>query len=121
MILAITHPKVESRDCAHCQSFIYNEATGEPEMWEGKPYRRGKVPTPCQTDVGCPKGSPDAGIALSDRNRMAWNFNRRCKAVGRWPEDPIVEMNAAIIAAAEADGEVIRERERARRQRPANP
>ena len=120
MILRITQPKVAFRDCTHCQAFVYDEATGEPEYFRGKPLPRGNTLPPCKTAAGCPKGSPDAGIALSDKNERAIAFHRRCEAVGRWPADPIVEMNAAIIKAAEVAGEAIRERERAAR-RPANP
>lgn len=119
MILQITHPEIAFRDCASCQAFFYDDS-GKIVLYDGKPYPRGKVPTPCKTSAGCPKGSPDAGIALSDKNRQALAFHRRCKAVGRWPDDPIVTRNAAVIESAEAEGEIIRERERVRRERENN-
>lgn len=50
----------------------------------------------------CPKVSPDADIALWPHNQAAYEHYLRCKAVGRFPEDSIVEANAANIAEVEA-------------------
>lgn len=119
MVLTITHPEVAFRDCTLCQAFVY-DGDGNPEYFRGKPLPRGKIPTPCLTAAGCPKGSPDAGIALSKRNLRALTFHRRCEAVGRWPHDAMVERNASIIKGAEAEGDrILQERERVRRKRQA--
>ena len=59
--------------------------------------------TPCAT---CPKESPTAGKELTEQNWLAWNFDRECKAVNSWPNDPIVRRNAAIIRDVEESLEV---------------
>jgi len=123
VILGATHPKVAFRNCQHCLAFVYDETTGAPYQWRGQPYPRGETKPPCQTAAGCPKGSPDSEVALSERNRRALVFHRRCEAVGRWPEDPIVERNAVVIQAAEREAEHLlreRTRERTRRKRPGD-
>jgi hypothetical protein len=120
VILVVTHPEVAFRDCAHCLAFVY-DGDGNPELFRGKPLPRGNTPAPCQTAAGCPKGSPDAGLALSKRNQRALAFHRRCEAVGRWPHDAMVERNAVTIKAAEAEGDrILQERKRARRERQAD-
>lgn len=50
----------------------------------------------------CPKGSPTSDIALWSHNAAAYEHYKRCKAVGRFPEDSVVEANAAIIAEVES-------------------
>ena len=60
--------------------------------------------------MGCPKGSPDAGIELTDQNWLAYQFHQECKAVGRFPGDPIVRRNAAIIESVERDIDRSRQR-----------
>lgn len=116
-MLAATHPEVAFRDCRVCLAFMFNE-DGRPALFRGEMVPRGKLPPPCQTGAGCPKGSPDATIALSKRNAQAVRFHRRCEAVGHWPEDAMVAHNAAIIRAADADADrILGEQHRARRQR----
>jgi hypothetical protein len=39
---------------------------------------------------------------LNERHRVAFRHYLRCKAVGRFPEDEIVERNAALFAEAES-------------------
>ena len=100
MSLLLTHRNVAVRDCNHCKKWMYNEETGEVETHRGQPLERNGKP-PCEILVngksGCPKGSPTAGIALSDKNLQAFIFHRQCKAVGFFPNDPIVIRNAGII------------------------
>jgi hypothetical protein len=40
---------------------------------------------------------PAEAVELSDRNWLAWQHYRECRAIGRFPDDPIVRRNAAII------------------------
>ena len=52
----------------------------------------------------CPKGRPDAGgRGWSAGNRLIWEFDRSCRAVGRFPEDALVERHARIIRDAEEE------------------
>jgi|15BtaG_2_1085339.scaffolds.fasta_scaffold00119_10 hypothetical protein len=62
----------------------------------GEPMKRYTKPM-CETDVGCPKGTPDHNRALTEQNRLAWQFHRECEAVGSFPRDAIVRRNAVVI------------------------
>lgn len=124
MKLAILHPEVAFRDCEHCRNWLYNEHgenAGQIAEWRGEPYRRPPgVPVPCKTSRGCPKVSPDAGVGLSPQNLRAYLFDRGCRAVGRWPDDPIVRRNARIIQDAEAEARRELEKQHERRRVPHN-
>lgn len=102
MILELLHPQVARRDCNHCELYQYNEDTGLVELWRGQPLRRvrGQSP-PCRTPKGCPKGSPEAGRQLMRRNEQTYDHYLRCRATGRFPDDPLVARNAAIIRSVE--------------------
>lgn len=96
MLVVLQHPEVAFRDCQHCLRFVYEEdgpnvgrlrigRDGNPE-----PRPRGTY-APCRRPSGsCPKGTPENPIILSERNWQAWDFYKRCKLTGRWPDDPIV-------------------------------
>lgn len=65
----------------------------------GKLQRRpaGKF-APCRyPNLGCPKGTPEKPLALNERNAAAVMFWRRCRATGRFPDDPIVAWVAGLI------------------------
>jgi len=51
---------------------------------------------PCRLS-GCPKGTPENSIELSQKNLQAWHHYQECRAVGNFPDDPIVRRNAALI------------------------
>jgi hypothetical protein len=42
--------------------------------------------------------TPQFAVELSPRNRRAWQHYEQCRAVGQFPDDPIVRRNAAICA-----------------------
>ncbi len=67
--------------------------------------RNASTPPECQTREGCPKGTPDKQRSLTAQNAEAYEHYKRCRAVGRFPEDPIVEANAATIREIEDDNE----------------
>jgi hypothetical protein len=100
--LLLTAPTVASRNCEHCQMYVYDETTGRPYE---NPSRSGKLVVrpkgthpPCRiAGVGCPKGTPENPRALSRANRAAWRHYRECRATGHFPDDPLVRRNAAII------------------------
>lgn len=97
-MLELLHPQVARRDCNHCQLYQYNEETGQVETWRGEPLRRvAGQPPPCRTAKGCPRGSPEAGMQLTRRNEQAFDHYLRCRAVGRFPHDPLVASNAALV------------------------
>jgi hypothetical protein len=105
----LLYPKLAERACSDCRRFLYRDG-GRGEWGDvytlrtGQPAPRpAKHPPPCSD---CPKIAPgdaphpDNGQELSDKNLRAYLYHLRCRAVGRFPEDPIVERNAALIASA---------------------
>jgi len=86
--------------------YVYDEATGHPYQ---NPPRSGRLVArpqgafpPCRiAGVGCPKGTPENPLALSAANLAAWRHYRECRATGRFPDDPLVRRNAAIICEVE--------------------
>jgi hypothetical protein len=108
----VLHPKVASRSCSDCQKWQYNEETGLVDILPGTDRPRPRPNpdlVPCRTPVGCPKGSPEAGIELTDQNFAAYEFHKECSAVNQWPEDAIVRRNASIIEGALASIERLRQ------------
>jgi hypothetical protein len=51
--------------------------------------------------IKCHKGTPETSKALTARNLRAWRHYRECRAVGAFPDDPIVRRNAEIILAVQ--------------------
>ena len=99
------------RSCSDCRQFVYLDSPGQ----FGKRVERGGVPVrrlpahtpPCRTCPKQPADVPEDGRCpqtaeeLSETNWQAWFHYRQCKAVGQFPDDPIVRRNAAFFAAAE--------------------
>ena len=68
-------------------------------FYRGLPVERKPHQKPaCQTYRGCPKGTPENQNSLSPRNNLAYQHYLRCRAVGRFPDDPMVAYNAKIIS-----------------------
>ena len=58
---------------------------------------------PCRQAKGCPKGTPEKPRSLRPENQRCLEHYRECKAVGQFPDDPIVRRNAAIILEVEEE------------------
>lgn len=111
MRVALLHPAAHRRPCDECVRFLHFDEPGkfgDAVTRGGKKVRRlPTVPPPCYYCPKQPDDVPEAdrcpatAVELSDRNWRAWLFHRECQAVGRFPADPIVRRNAALIAAAE--------------------
>ena len=103
MALLFTAPQLAYRDCEHCRQWQYDEQTGEP-LEAGGELRPRFLPVLCAKGR-CPKLGPD-GIRrdLTLRNWRAWVHFEECRAVGQFPDDPIVRRNARIISVAESNG-----------------
>jgi hypothetical protein len=91
-----------------CQKFVWNEETGRPvEHPRGSGLFLARPPgnrPPCRmAGVGCLKGTPEESRELTNANRAAWRHYRECRAVGQFPDDPIVRRNAAIIREVELE------------------
>ena len=102
MRLLILHPEVAYRDCPDCEAFVYDEKTGERLERQGQPVPRPKgTRAPCRLRInGCPKGTPESPKSLTEANWLAYEHYSQCRAVGQFPDDPIVRRNAAIIRQA---------------------
>ena len=117
----LLHPEVAARTCADCQTYLYDD---KPDRFALEPVRRGgervkRIPLVqlpmCQWCPKVPEGAPPvpaSAVELSDRNAGAVLHYRRCKAVGRFPVDGIVEEHAAVVAHVEAEAELAREQAR---------
>jgi hypothetical protein len=118
--LLLEHPQLAARDCQHCLAYLYDETTGRVMLnADGTPKKRPRgVLAPCRfkeklvaqnyppdsptmKKAGCPKGTPEDSRELSPENRLAYEHYVQCKAVGRFPDDEIVERNAGIIRSVE--------------------
>lgn len=96
--MLLLYPQFANRDCQHCLKYEYNEGTGEPRLFNGKPLlRHSKNPPLCKTRDGCPKGTPEKPNTLTPKNRQAYIHHLECKAVYSFPDDPIVRRNARMI------------------------
>jgi hypothetical protein len=93
------HPEW-SRSCVDCATWLYDDS-GAVTKRCGVPNRRPKgAATPCHK---CPK-IPDGEVAvrenaieLSEKNMQAYRHYLECRAVGEFPDDPIVRRNARIL------------------------
>lgn len=106
MRLIYESPQVAARDCQHCLQYEYDEKTGTVVVDDetGGPLARGDAfPAPCRAHAAgkrkdpCPKGTPEAPHTLTRQNQLAYDFYLECRAVGAFPDDPIVRRWAAII------------------------
>lgn len=81
---------------------------------DGKPVLRllncgPEMLAPCRNDKGCPKGTPENPRTLNDQNRRCYEHYKECRAVGQFPDDPVVKQNAAVIRDVEDSIERSRE------------
>lgn len=115
MQLLLLHPEVAFRSCEDCKKYVYNHESGikeEHPPGSGIPILRlpGMLP-PCSTGPkACAKVSPEAGHELNERNKLAYLHYMECRAVGDFPDDPLVRYHAAIIRSVEDDAEKMERR-----------
>ncbi len=103
------YPQIAARPCDECKQFLYDDrgnlmTRGGPG---GTPVARPKgSKPPCATCPKIPPGTerpgPEQAVELSADLRQAFQFYRECKAVGSFPNDPIVRWLSAQFAAAES-------------------
>lgn len=102
------HPEVAYRPCEMCLKYMYDHKTGKLLLdADGNPRLRPTASkAPCQyvldrpTEIqerACGKISPTGGIELNEQNQRAYDHYRECRAVGHFPNDPIVRQNARYI------------------------
>jgi hypothetical protein len=78
---------------------------GGPLLRLGKMIPRAKgARTPCSYCPKIPQGrplEPASAVELSPHNAQAYQHYLECRAVGQFPDDPIVRRNAVVIRKAE--------------------
>ena len=105
------HPTVFMRDCRDCQKYIYDEETGERQLWRGQPHKRPEnTKPPCgypgefaNGTSKCPKGTPDSASDFFLVSMDIYNHYVRCAATNRFPDDGLVADHAVIFKAAEGN------------------
>lgn len=98
VILAVRYPQFANRDCGSCRKWWYNDDTGKIVTRGKRPLLRpSNTVLRCETPAGCPKGIPTQTRSLSPKNKLAWRHYLMCRATGRFPDDPIVQINAMRI------------------------
>jgi len=102
--IILTSPQLSALPCAKCKAWVVNE---DWTLYErgGKNQRRplGTVP-PCHICPKIPQGDepvPESAVELTPQLYRAYVHYRRCRAVGRFPDDDLVEDNARIFLAVE--------------------
>lgn len=91
-------PGIAKRSCDDCREWWYREDGSVVLRADKSPVPRPAADIlPCRTKSGCPKGTPESPRTLWPSNRMALSHFRQCDATGRFPDDPLVGRNAAII------------------------
>lgn len=108
-------PHLRGNTCDECQLYVYDPERGQFEVdAAGERFRRfPEDELACKTYGGCPNGTPEYPLSLSEKNRRALVHYQECAAVGRFPDDAIVRRNAAVIRAALEDMAFERNRRRA--------
>ena len=100
--LILVHPKIARLSCQDCIRYLTvdGEIIRKPALVGLPMVRPPGSPTPCYKCPKIPVGTPPIpanAVEISPKNRLAWLFDCECRAVGKWPDDPIVRRNAAII------------------------
>lgn len=120
--LYFAFPEMCDRSCANCERWQYADTPGEMgpliRLDDGRPMPRPEgIPTPCHQCPKVPDSAPaktrEHAIEPTERSWTALAHYRRCKVVGRFPEDEIVERNAALLAQVERDADFARQRDAA--------
>lgn len=117
VILDLTAPRIANRSCAECQKFWYLDnglvairaSTGEKEL------RPEFALTACQTEFGCPKGTPENQKSLTAANQWAWHHFKACDSIGVFPDDDLVRYNAGVIRKAMVEAERLKTQEKGKR------
>lgn len=98
--LKLLYPHLSRNTCEHCLKWWFDPVSGETYTQDKNPLER--MPEEellCRT-VGCPLGSPEKRRAFTEKNQRAFEFDLHCRAIGQWPDDPIVKRNAYLIGLA---------------------
>lgn len=108
-MLLLRHPNVAALSCTDCAQWM----TNEDWTFTRRRDERGKLTvlqprrglrTPCEKCPKVPQDAPEPSaryaVELTERHHATLIHYHRCRAVGQWPDDPIVARNAAAIRRA---------------------
>ncbi|MDB5312655.1 MAG: hypothetical protein JWO38_6857 [Gemmataceae bacterium] len=112
--VALLHPEWD-RPCGVCETYLFRD-DGAVTRRAGLPVLRpAGTPTPCGKCAKVPAAARQQGLPWQDlrklaedltpQNRAAWQFYRECRAVGSFPDDPLVRWAAVLIRDVEAVAE----------------
>lgn len=98
-----------ARPCSACEEFWYEDSGRIKRGGDGEPVKRPPgAPTPCQSCAKVPRWAKEAGKdwkecrgladEISPQNEQALEAYREFRAVGRFPDDPVVRWYAGILA-----------------------
>lgn len=101
-----------TRSCETCIRYVHDDKPGSfgavtVRAGNKVPRLKGMKP-PCHWCEKIPEGDepiPVNAAELSERNWQAYLHYLECKAVGQFPNDPIVRRNAAVIRRCEDQAE----------------
>lgn len=104
--LELRHPAHAALPCSDCQKWWYlPDATvttrGGANGVKLPMLRPPGMATPCAVCPKIPAGEPVKvaanAVELSETNRTAWAHYQECRAVGAFPDDPLVRHHARLI------------------------
>lgn len=99
-----THPQVAALSCADCKIWSTNEDWTITERAGQKQRRVLGTVTPCHICPKIPQGAPpvpESAAELTPQLYQSYIHYRRCRAVGRFPADDVVEDNARVFCEIE--------------------
>lgn len=103
------YPGLAARSCAECSAWMFDDKQGEfgqlKKLADGRPMPRPVgVATPCHQCPKIPSTFTGADRVKSNAIDPAprsfttyWHY-QKCRAVNRYPEDELFEVNATIIS-----------------------
>jgi hypothetical protein len=111
--LILSHPEMIQRTCEECQKYVYQDTIEEMSS-EKLIDKRTSLPLlrppggrlPCQrcprvAHVAAKDKHPGNAVDIMERTWKIYRHYRECRAVGQFPDDPIVRSHAAEIRAVE--------------------
>ena len=113
-----------SEPCEQCQRYVYQDTIQEMSGVYPLIDKRTQLPLlrppggrlPCHrcprvAHVGAKDKHPGNAVEITDRTWKIYRHYRECRAVGQFPDDPIVRAHAAEIRAVEDQLERRKERQ----------
>lgn len=120
MLLLWRHPKWASRSCEECKRWVYDDQGDKVLKTQQDPETGRFLPLPMARPPGsplecarCPKipvseyphydprRAPEVACEMDAQCWQIYHHYQECKAVGHFPEDPLVRRHAGIIRGVE--------------------